>query len=417
MTVNPSLSANRLTRQPLYIGIAVAIAAWATAVLWFGIKIFPLDVYWMSYYSADYAHGFVRRGLAGELVDLVPGHYFGVTLTLRWLSTAVYLCGLATVAGMVLFSRHRSERRLMVAMLIPLLPFGVPFAAFSARPDLFGGAALALFSSALAFARSRAIAMGCCAAYGVATAALTLVHEAIGLEFALGAVLAIIVLGGALETTQRLGITVAVAPGVITAAVVAAFGRHDVAAQLCAAVPHHSMPNPLATITSVRTLLHYVVAGQPSQTDYHDWVCRNVMPNYDNGIMDAIRTVGHIGAGGLIASLMFGVVAIVVTMRAVSGISGVPLRAFVEELRGQRVWVTAGLLLIIPVFLTGIDWTRWLTIVAFDVAVVFILFSGQRPEIAQQPTPKVLRLFILLVTALALFPVGVIPGFGGPRMI
>jgi hypothetical protein len=415
--VHPSVRANRFTRRRLYIGIAVAIAAWATAVLWFGIKIFPLDVYWMSYYTADYAHGFVRRGLAGELVALVPGHYFGVTLTLRWLSTVVYLCGLATVAGVVLFSRQRSERRLMVAMLIPLLPFGIPFAAFSARPDLFGAAALALFSSALAFARSQAIAMGCCAAYGVATAALTLVHEAIGLEFALGAVLAIIVLGGALESTQRLGIIVAVAPGVITAAVVAAFGRHDVASQLCAAVPHHSMPNPLATITSLRTLLDYVIAGQPSQTDYHDWVCRNVMPNYDNGIMDAIRTVGHIGALGLVASLMVGAVAIVVTMRGLSAVSGVPLSAFVEALRGRTAWLAVGLLLIVPVFLTGIDWTRWLTIVAFDVAVVFILFSARRPEIEQEPTPKVLRLFILLAIALALIPVGVVPGFGGPRPV
>lgn len=415
--VSLSPRANELARQRLYIGVAVAIAAWASAVLWFAIKIFPLDVYWMSYYTADYAHGFVRRGLAGELVGLVPGHYFAATLTLRWLSTAVYLCSLATVAGVVLFSRHPSERRLMVAMLIPLLPFGVPFAALSARPDLFGGAVLALFSSALAFARSHAIAMGCCAAYGVAIAALTLVHEAIGLEFALGAVLAIIVLGSALETTQRLGVIVAVAPGVVTAAVVAAFGRHDIASQLCAAVPHHSMPNPLATITSLRTLLHYVIAGQPSQTDYHDWVCRNVMPNYDNGIMDAIRTVGHIGVVGLIVSLMFGAVAIVVTMRGVSAVSGVPLRVFVEALRGRMTWVAAGLLLIIPVFLTGIDWTRWLTVVAFDVAVVFILFSGHRPEIAQEPTPKVLRLFILLVVMLALIPVGAIPGFGGPLMI
>jgi hypothetical protein len=407
---------NELARQRLYLGIAVAIAAWATAVLWFAIKIFPLDVYWMSYYTADYAHGFVRRGLAGELVGLIPGHYFGVTLTLRWLSTAVYLCGLATVAGVVLLGRHPSERRLMVAMLIPLLPFGIPFAALSARPDLFGGAALALFSSALVFARSHTVAMGCCAAYGVAIAALTLVHEAIGLEFALGAVLAIIVLGSALETTQRLGIIVAVAPGVVTAAVVAAFGRHDIASQLCAAVPHHSMPNPLATITSLRTLLHYVIAGQPSRTDYHDWVCRNVTPNFDNGIVDAIRAVGHIGVVGLFVSLMFGAVAVVVTMRGVSAVSGVPLREFVEALRGRMAWVAAGLLLIIPVFLTGIDWTRWLTIVAFDIAVVFILFSGRRPEIAREPTPKVLRLFILLAIVLALIPVGVIPGFGGPLM-
>jgi hypothetical protein len=127
--VSLGLSANHHARHRVYVGIAVAIAVWAAVVLWFAIDILPLDVYWMSYYSASYAHGFVRRGLAGELVGLVPGHYFAVTLSLRWLSTAVYLCGLATVAAVVLLGRHRSERSLMVAMLIPLLPFGVPFAA------------------------------------------------------------------------------------------------------------------------------------------------------------------------------------------------------------------------------------------------------------------------------------------------
>lgn len=398
------------------VGIGAAIAAWAALVLWCAIKVVPLDMYWMSYYAADYSHGFVRRGLAGELVHLVPNHYFGATLGLRWLSTAFYLCGLAAVAGAVLFGRCRSERRLMVAMAIPLLPFGVPFAAFSARPDLFGAAALALFSSALVFTRSRAVAMGWCAAYGGVIAVLTLMHEAIGLQFALGAVLAIIVLGGALGSAQRFGALVAVTPGVITTAFVAAFGRHDVAAQLCAAVPHHLMPNPFATVTSPETLLRFVLEGRARQTDYHDWVCRNVTPNYDNGISDAVRTVGHIGALGLTVSLVFGAAAVAATLWGLSELSGVPLRAFAEGLRGRTPWVVAGLVLVFPVFLTGYDWTRWLTIIAFDVAIVFILFAARRPEIDQAPSPKTLRLFVLLVIAFALIPVGAVPGFGGPLM-
>jgi len=189
-------------RQVLYVGIAVAIAIWSTAVLLFAINIVPMDVYWMSYYAVDYTFGFVRRGLAGELVGLVPGHYFAAALGLRWLSTAIYVCGLALLMGVVLVGRRRSERRLMVALLIPLLPFGIPFAAYSARPDLFGAAALAVFAVALAFSRSRAFALAWCTAYGLVIAALTLVHEAIGLQFAMGAVLAIIVLGGTLGAAR-----------------------------------------------------------------------------------------------------------------------------------------------------------------------------------------------------------------------
>lgn len=413
--VDLSVRADPRARNRL-VGIGAAIATWTALVLWCAIKVVPLDVYWMSYYAADYTHGFVRRGLAGEVVRLVPNHYFGATLGLRWLSTAVYLCGLAAVMGVVLFGRNRSERRLMVAMVVPLLPFGIPFAAFSARPDLFGAAALALFSSALVFTRSRAAATGWCAAYGAVIAVLTLMHEAIGLQFALGAVLAIIVLGGALESARRLGALVAVAPGVITTAVVAAFGRHDIASQLCAAVPHRLMPNPFATVTSPETLLRFVLEGRASQTDYHDWVCRNVTPNYDNGISDAVRTVGHIGALGLTVSLVFGAAAVAATLWGLSELSGVPLRAFAEALQGRTAWIVASLVLVLPVFLTGYDWTRWLTIIAFDVAIVFILFAARRPEIEQVPTPKTLRLFVVLVIMFALIPVGAVPGFGGPLM-
>jgi hypothetical protein len=404
-------------RPLLYVGIAVSIAMWSAAVLCFAINIVPIDVYWMSYYAVDYTFGFVRRGLAGEMVGLVPGHFFAAALGLRWLSTAIYLCALAMVTGVVSFGRRRSERRLMVAMLIPLLPFGIPFAAYSARPDLFGAAALAVLAVALSFSRSRAVAFAWCTAYGLVIAVLTLVHEAIGLQFALGAVLAIIVLGGTLGPARRRGVLLAVAPGVLTALVVAAFGRHDVASRLCSAIPHHTMPNPLATITSLPTLLQYVFGTQQSQTDYHDWVCRNVMPIYDYGIVDAMRIVANIGVVGLTASLVFGAVAFAVTMYGISGVSGVPLRAFVDQLRGSMAWVAAGVLLIIPVFLTGFDWTRWLIIVSFDVAIVFTVFAARRPEMDRPQTSNRLRLFLFLVIVLALIPIGTVPGFGGPRMI
>jgi hypothetical protein len=404
-------------RPLLYVGIAVAIAGWSTAVLLFAINIVPIDAYWMSYYAVDYTFGFVRRGLAGELVGLVPGHYFGAALGLRWLSTAIYVCALGLVAGVVLFGRRRSEGRLMVVMLIPLLPFGIPFAAYSARPDLFGAAALAVFAVALPFTRSRAVASAWCLAYGLVIAVLTLVHEAIGLQFALGAVLAIVVLGNTLGAARRRGVLLAVAPGVFTAVVVAAFGRHDIAPQLCSAVPHHTMPNPFATITSLPALVQYVFGTQQSQTDYHDWVCRNVMPIYDYGVVDAMRIVANIGVVGLTGSLVFGALAFAATMYGISGVSGVPLRAFVDQLRGSMAWVAAGLLLIVPVFLTGFDWTRWLIIVSFDVAIVFTVFAARRPEIDRPPASNQLRLFLFLVLVLALIPIGIVPGFGGPRMI
>lgn len=400
-----------------YVAAAVAVAVWSATVLWFAVAVVPLDVYWMSYYAADYTHGFVRRGLAGEMTELIPGHYFAALVGLRWLSTAVFVAGLAALAATVLRRHPRSGRRMMIVMLIPLLPFGIPFAAYSARPDLFGAAALMFFAVALPVTRSRAAALAWCAAYGVATAVLTLIHEAVGLQFAVGAVLAVAVLGGALRNAQGRGALLAVVPGAGTAGAVAIFGRHDIAAPLCSAVPHHVMPNPFATVTSPGTLVRFVLDGRPRHTDFHDWVCRNVMPSYDHGIGDAMRSVGHIGAVGLTVSFLFGAAAVTVTVWGLGTVSGVPLHAFAAALRGRAAWVIAAAALIVPVFLTGFDWTRWLTIVAFDVGVVFILFAARRPEIDQEPTASTWRVFVIIAIALALIPIGAVPGFGGPLMV
>ncbi len=92
---NLNIATIQRTRPLLYVGGAVVIATWSAAVLFVATYVVPLDVYWISYYAVDYTFGFVRRGLAGELVGLVPGHYFATALGLRWLSTASYLCALA----------------------------------------------------------------------------------------------------------------------------------------------------------------------------------------------------------------------------------------------------------------------------------------------------------------------------------
>src|SRR5258705_12787057 len=112
---------------------------------------------------------------------------------------------MALIMGVVLFGHRRSERRLMVALLIPLLPFGIPFAAYSARPDLFGAAALAVFAVGLQFGGSGTVALGWCTYYGLGIAGLILVHEAMGVEFGMGAVVAVGVLGETLGSAGGRG--------------------------------------------------------------------------------------------------------------------------------------------------------------------------------------------------------------------
>ena len=321
--------------------MAVAILAWSLAILVLAATVVPIDMYWVSYYAVDYTFGFVRRGLAGEIVGLAPGgDYFDAALTMRWLSTGVYLISLVAIIGLLLLRGQRSERKVMLALLILVLPFAIPFSLYSARPDLFGAAALVALSIALTVVRSPRAAIRACGGYGALIALLALMHEAIALEFALGAVLAIVVLARRLRpSVQRGCVLLAVGPGLASALLVAAFGRHDVGAQLCSTVPHGTMENPLATIKSFPTLIEYVVAGQRTQTDYHDWVCRNVLPIYDYSITDAIKVVADIGAVPLLASFILGALALCGTLCAVRYFSGVPLAGFVDLVRGRLAMV------------------------------------------------------------------------------
>ena len=70
--------------------------------------------------------------------------------------------------------------------------------------------------------------------------------------------------------------------------------------------------------------------------------------------------------------------------------------------------------LILPVFLTGVDWIRWWVIIAYDLAIVFLLFASRRAEIDQAPTPRSVKVLTVLALVLALVPIGIIPGFGAP---
>jgi hypothetical protein len=90
------------------------------------------------------------RGLGGEILKLFPqANYFTIVRLLVWVSIAVYLTALVALMWQVLFRRNRAERRVILALLIPLLPFSVSFAVLNSRPELFAASALVAFGIAL----------------------------------------------------------------------------------------------------------------------------------------------------------------------------------------------------------------------------------------------------------------------------
>ena len=401
-------------RRRFYVTVGVLLAVWAAALLALSATVIP-DMYWYSYYSIDYTVGFVRRGLAGELAALFPGqNYFLEQRVGRWFSSGAFIIGLAGLAWWVAARSGRSERRLQLAFLVVILPFGFAFGLLQAGSTLFGGAALAGLAIALAASESDRSVFIASAVFGAVTAVATLVHEAIPLLYGLGVIAALAVLASHLN---RKGFwtscALALGPGMLTGLAVAVFGRRGISEELCEFVPQGWVNNPLAGNPTTGQLL----SGYTYYVDYQDWACRNITPFYDRHLIDAVNYVGRLGAGGMIVNTLFGMGIVAISILAISRVSGVPFQRM-RTLLGQR-WpaVVIGFCLILPVFMTGIDWVRWWVVIAFDIGIVYLLYASKQPEVDLPPSRRSMRVFVAAMILLALFPVGIVPAFGAPLPI
>ena len=374
------------------------------------------DLYLFSYYSVDYTVGFVRRGLGGELLGLFPDDsYFTGLRILRWASTAAFAASLAAVMWTVATHHGRSERRLLLALMIPALPSGYAFALYSARPDLFGAGAFALFAVALTRSTRERGALIASTMYGLVTAVLALIHEAIPLQFALGAVLAVAALPRQLPNSlKRLCMLVAVAPGLASSLVVALAGRQGVVTELCALVPRRMVENPYAIAKSVEGISDYLTGRERPQTEYHDWMCRIILPLWDWSPSEAARYVINLGIGPLVASAALGTLMLALAVWLIRYTSGVPVRQYVNGLRRWIFWVVVALAVMAPIFVTAFDWTRWLVVITLNVGVVYALFASGQPQIEQPTSRRMLVVCTVIVTSLALLPIGIIPGLAAP---
>ena len=99
---------------------------------------YDLSEYGRSLWYVTYRYGFVRRGLAGEILRIAVGH----TPSLRTVDfvqnvvAAVMLA--AAIALVVLLCRRRTVIAYAAAALIVVSPFGLDTVGGQRRPDLFG---------------------------------------------------------------------------------------------------------------------------------------------------------------------------------------------------------------------------------------------------------------------------------------
>ncbi|MBJ7399421.1 hypothetical protein [Mycolicibacterium sp.] len=401
-------------RRRCYVVVAVLLALWAAILLALNLTLIP-DVYWYSYYAIDYTLGFLRRGLAGELVGLLPGDdVFLKQRVGRWVSSGAFFLALAVLAWWIAVRSGRSERRLQLALLVAVLPFGFAFGLLQAGSTLFGATALIGFGVSVARARSDRSVLAISGIFGVVTVVLVLVHEAIPLLFGLGVIAVLVVLANQLEQKALwASCALALGPGLVTALVVAVLGKHGIADELCALIPHAQVSNPLAGKPTLGQLL----SGFRYYDDYHDWACRNITPFYNRHFVDGIRYVGRLGAAGMIVNTVFGVGVLAITILAIGLVSGVPPRGLLVRLRQRWLAIAFGFCLTVPVFMTGVDWVRWWVSISLDIGLVYLLYVSRQPELDRPPTRRSMRAFIAFVIALALIPVGIVPAFLAPLPI
>jgi hypothetical protein len=402
-------------RARMYVLVSIWLVVWAIFHVYLGRVVFPNAILWLSYYAVNYEFGFVRRGLAGELIRIFPGaHYFTAAYTILWAYIVVWLIALAVLILLILFTGVKSERRIMLALVVLVLPFSFSIAVYKPYPELFGMTALLAFSISLTRVRSLRSRMIFSGMYGIAMAVLALIHEAIPLEFALGAILAIVVLStDATHAAQRICAVLAVGPGLVSVLLVAVLGRRDVAAQLCAQVPHGMVENPWAISTTPQNALNYMLGRAESRSDYHDWICNNLTPLINVDSTTAFQGVINMGFSWLFSSFILGLLFFVGTAWLIRYFSGVPVGVFLNKLRGNLMSLVLASALLVPLFMTGVDWTRWWVLITFDVAIVYVLYVIDRPEIEQAPSRRSVLVFLGVVIVLAVIPTGAANNVGG----
>jgi hypothetical protein len=424
-TVDPSTSraaaAEAECAQPVdkrartYVLVSIWLVFWAILHLYVVVAVFSNAVLLLSYYAVNYRFGFVRRGLGGELIRIFPdSDYFIAAYTILWTSTIVWLIALVVLMWLICSSGITSERRVMLALLVPVLPFSYSYAVYNSHPEIWGMTALLAFSIALWRARNLRFRIIASTLYGITMAVLALIHEAIPLEFALGAVLAIVVLSkGATQAAKRICGVLAVGPGIVSVSLVAMLGRRDIASRLCAQVPHGMVDDPRGLSTTPHKALHSFFGHLQGRSDFHDWVCTKVILFFDLDMHTAVRVVASYGFLRLLGSFLIGLLFFVGTLSTIRYMCGVPGKLFLGEIRNNLVMAVLAVALLVPLFATALDWTRWWVMMTLDVAIVYIFYAIHRPEIEQAPSKRNVLVFVAVAIVLAVIPIGDVNNVGG----
>lgn len=339
----------RAIRWALALGIAFQVAQR------FAKTGYELSEYGRSLWYVTYQFGFVRRGLAGEMVRVL-----GVTPSLRAIDLAqnlIALLMLATATALVvLLCRRRTVIAYAAAALLVIAPFSFDSVGGQRRPDLFGYLVLAGVGIWAATGRPRAVTLG--AVGGALLAVAALVSEASPLivgPWLVLVVLAVIRARPRARGEAAVALTLGTVPSLLTLAVLTSAGRADTTT---VALLEQAAP---PEIRGHGTVFAYL--GDTVRSSFERVMSR---PNQWLSIL-----VGAV----FVALFLY-------CARGCAPYARATFRWLLPATRGRRAWiaVTAGAAVVL--FALGFDWLRWITSIGFSAllaSAAIVALDGRSP--------------------------------------
>lgn len=309
---------------------------------------YPVDNTW--YWAISWDHGFVRRGLCGELAQLVaPGDLVSGAQTLS--QVAAFVAGLVfLVVGLVLVVRG-TPASVGLGLALALSPVGVDMMWTDPRPELYGYPALALVAGALRVSGRWRDALVLLAS--LLLAVVTLMSENVLLAIVPWAILLVLAVAADEPLRQRVR-----ALGFLLGL--------PVLAGLVVVVAGRGTPAQVAALSRDA----YPLPGHA--TGFMDFVGQS--------FVDSVRYVGDSDLGFRFQSALSTLVALVVVVAAVAVAGGAHE---VRRLPRSRLLAWACLLPLVALVLQaagGIDWPRWLGQQGGGALLTLGLWSLLRPQ-------------------------------------
>lgn len=327
------------------------------------------------YWAINWDHGFVRRGLCGELLQLLTS---GSLASGAQAMTGVSAClgGLVLLATGLLLLGRGDPSSVGVGLALVVSPVGMLMAWSDPRPELFG--LLALPGITVAMGRSPRVGKALLLGISLWLGVVTLMTEDVLFAVVPWGVILIAALTSGQPTQQRLReIAILVLVPATAATAVVVFGRAD-PAQVAALQRH-------ASALSETAVPRMLFVGQ--------------------GLGDNVRVVLSSGIG--YRALTMGVTALVLVVVGLAlSLSGVhhEVRRLPDD-RLFRLSLLLPLLALLVETATGIDWPRWLGQLGSGALLTLALIMLDRPPAATLPwTPRRLMAVAAGTTVLFLIP-------------